>query len=76
MKKIVERTFDAIVGLLMFGCIFGGIILMMCETPDWERQVSTIVLGFVLFCIGTIPGACTALMTNKKEEENERTYRT
>lgn len=74
MKRIIERILKAVVGLLMFGCVFGGIILMMCETPDWKRQVSTMALGFALFCIGIMPGAVISLMASRKERRRNGIY--
>ena len=75
MKRTkVEQALDVIVGFLMFGCIFGGIILMMCEVPEFENQVAVTLTGLVLFCIGTIPGVCVSLMASRKEKRNENTY--
>ena len=69
MKRI-RRIFEAIVGLMMCGCAFIGIILMMCECGEWHRQIAVSLTGFVLFCIGVVPGVVISLMARRKEYQN------
>lgn len=36
-------------------CIICGILLMMCESEDWNTQKWTLLGGFGLFILGALP---------------------
>ena len=56
MKDRVSKALQAVfVGFLII-CVFVGLVLMMCESADWNTQCSTLFGGLALFLIGTIPG--------------------
>ena len=52
--KLMEIGTRVLAGLL-FLCIVCGIILLMCESEDWNTQRLTLLGGFGLFMIGAIP---------------------
>ena len=62
MKKIARRILETMAALFMCGCAFAGLILMMCESTDFHTQITTLLTGFVLFCVGVIPGIAISLM--------------
>lgn len=43
-------------------CIFCGILLMMCESEDWNTQKWTLLGGFGLFLLGAIPCFAISLL--------------
>ena len=51
MKEIAQR----IVALLMFACVMGGLILMMCECEDMKKQTMVLFGGLGLFLLGVLP---------------------
>lgn len=56
-REIGER----ILAVLMAACIICGLILMMCESEDWNTQRLTLLSGAALFFIGTLPGVIVSL---------------
>ena len=56
MKTRFNKVLSGIAGVLMMLCIMGGILLMMCESSDWNTQLTTMLCGFGLFLLGAIPG--------------------
>ena len=52
--KIKEIGARVLSGMLLL-CIACGILLMMCESEDWNTQLWTLCGGFGLFLIGAIP---------------------
>lgn len=63
LKEIGEKVF----AVLMMLCIVCGIILMMCESEDWNTQRLTLFGGFALFLIGVAPGAIIAFRERRYE---------
>lgn len=51
----------------MFVCIISGIILMMCESEDWNTQRLTLFGGFSLFLVGILPGLIISLREGRRE---------
>ena len=56
-REIGER----ILAVLMAVCVICGLILMMCESEDWNTQRLTLFSGAALFFIGTLPGVIVSL---------------
>lgn len=64
------KTFLIIVArALQLACtlVGGGMMLLECE--DFHRQVLTLTIGLLLFCIGMIPAIIESLISYKKEED-------
>ena len=74
MRKKISKIAQTTVAALMLMCVITGIILMMCEVPATENQTAVTLMGLVLFCIGTIPGACISLLASRKETKRNGTY--
>lgn len=51
-REIAER----VLAVLMMLCVIGGLILMMCESEDWNTQRLTLFGGAALFILGIVPG--------------------
>ena len=58
---------EKVLAVLMMLCIICGIILMMCESEDWNTQRLTLFGGLALFLIGMTPGAVIALRDWRRE---------
>ena len=56
-----------VLAVIMMLCIITGIILMMCESEDWNTQKWTQLGGFGLFLIGVAPGVIVALNERRRE---------
>ena len=56
-----------VIAVIMMLCIISGIILMMCESEDWNTQRMTLIGGFCLFLIGIAPGVIVALRERRRE---------
>lgn len=56
-REIGER----ILAVLMAACIIFGLILMMCESADWNTQKLTLFGGAALFIIGIVPGVIISM---------------
>ena len=63
LREIAER----ITAVFMFVCIISGIILMMCESEDWNTQRLTLFGGFSLFLVGILPGVIISLREGRRE---------
>ena len=57
LRMIGER----VVAVLMMACIICGLILMMCESDDWNTQKLTLFGGLGLFLLGVLPGIIVSL---------------
>ena len=52
---------------LMMACIICGLILMMCESDDWNTQRLTLFGGLILFLLGMTPGLIVSLRDWRRE---------
>ena len=68
MKTTIKTVLKGLMALTMFICVISGVILMMCESPDWETQRMTLLSGFGLFILGVLPGAIMSAMETRKEK--------
>lgn len=50
-----------LLAVLMMACIICGLILMMCESNDWNTQRLTLFGGLGLFLLGMAPGVIISL---------------
>ena len=50
-----------ILAALMMVCIICGLLLMMCESDDWDTQRFTLFGGLGLFLLGMMPGVIISL---------------
>lgn len=76
MRARVVNWFERLITVIMIICVMSGVILMMCESPDWETQRMTLFGGFGLFCLGVIPGVIiSAINTRKEKRVNGNFYR-
>ena len=64
MKRGFNKFISALFAILMMLCIMGGILLMMCECADWSKQLTSLLGGFCLFLLGTVP----ALIVSRRGE--------
>lgn len=55
-----REIFEKVLGALMMICVIGGLLLMMCESADWNTQKLTLFGGAALFIIGIVPGVIIA----------------
>ena len=56
MKNRLDKVLQAVFAGFLILCVFGGLVLMMCESDDWNTQRLTLLGGLALFLIGTLPG--------------------
>lgn len=56
-----------VLAVIMMLCIITGIILMMCESEDWNTQRVTLLGGFALFLVGIAPGIIISLKERRRE---------
>ena len=70
MKRAIITVCERLIAVIMIVCVMSGVILMMCESPDWETQRMTLFGGFGLFCLGAIPGAIISAINTRKERVN------
>lgn len=47
-------------------CIVCGILLMMCESDDWNIQKWTLLGGFGLFLLGALPCFAISVLGERK----------
>ena len=52
---------EKVLAVLMMLCIICGLILMMCESDDWNTQRLTLFGGLGLFMVGMAPGIIISL---------------
>lgn len=50
MRKVV-RDIAVLIGMLL---VVGGLVVCMCETPDWDKQVLNMVCGLGSMVLGAI----------------------
>ena len=74
MTRAIKAIMERLMIVFMMICVFSGIILMMCESPDWETQRMTLLGGFGLFLLGLAPAAIIAALNTKKEKKNDDYY--
>jgi len=70
MKRAIKEVMERLMVVMMMICVISGIILMMCESPDWETQRMTLFGGFGLFILGLAPAAIIAAINTRKEKRN------
>ena len=70
MKRAIKEVMERLMAVMMMICVISGIILMMCESPDWETQRMTLLGGFGLFLLGLAPAAIIAALNTRKERKN------
>lgn len=76
MKRAIVTLCKGLIAVLMMFCVVSGVILMMCECPDWKTQRMTLFSGFGLFILGILPGAIISVISTRKENRvNGRFYR-
>lgn len=54
---------------LQLACIIVGGGMMFLECEDFHRQVVTLVIGLVLFCVGMIPAIIESLLSYQEEQD-------
>lgn len=54
---------------LQLACIIVGGGMMVLECEDFHRQVVTLVIGLVLFCVGMIPAIIESLVSYQEEQD-------
>lgn len=67
MRRKLREIAERITAVFMFVCIISGIILMMCESEDWNAQRLTLFGGFSLFLVGILPGVIISLREGRRE---------
>lgn len=69
MKRAIVTWLERLLAVAMMICVISGIILMLCESDDWNTQRTSLFFGFGLFILGILPGAIISMIESRKEKE-------
>lgn len=69
MKRAIVTWLERLLAVAMMICVISGIILMLCESDDWNTQRTSLFFGFGLFILGILPGAIISWIETRKEKE-------
>lgn len=69
MKRVIVTWLERLLAVAMMICVISGIILMLCESDDWNTQRTSLFFGFGLFILGILPGAIISWIETRKEKE-------
>lgn len=60
----MRNVISGITGLASMLLCFFGLIICSCDAPDWERQVTIMMMGISLLVVGALFGVISAEVAN------------
>ena len=60
----MRKAISGITGLMCMLLVLFGLIICMCETPDWDKQLSMMLTGAGIMVVGVVFGFISKEVSN------------